>query len=71
MATGRGVFYGIDNFMNEPDLMAKIGLQAGWKGKTFIVQVPILVISFFFKENRVTLVITGTNHLIVRNISRH
>jgi glutamate dehydrogenase (NAD(P)+) len=41
-ATGRGVFYGLDNFMNEPDLMAKIGLKSGWKDKTFIVQVIMM-----------------------------
>ena len=45
VATGRGVFYGLDNFLREADLMARIGIQQpGWQDKTFIVQVGILII---------------------------
>ncbi|CAN0437649.1 glutamate dehydrogenase 1, mitochondrial [Lampetra fluviatilis] len=37
-ATGRGVFHGIENFMNEASLMGTVGLAPGLKDKTFIVQ---------------------------------
>ncbi|CAG2105049.1 unnamed protein product, partial [Medioppia subpectinata] len=37
-ATGRGVFHGIDNFINEASFMSIIGVTPGWGGKTFIVQ---------------------------------
>ncbi|CAG2182633.1 unnamed protein product, partial [Oppiella nova] len=37
-ATGRGVFHGIDNFINEASFMSMIGVTPGWGGKTFIVQ---------------------------------
>ncbi|KAI1293721.1 Glutamate dehydrogenase, mitochondrial [Halotydeus destructor] len=37
-ATGRGVFHGIDNFINEASYMNQIGSTPGWGGKTFIVQ---------------------------------
>ena len=37
-ATGRGVFHGLDNFVNEAQYMAMIGVTPGWGGKTFIVQ---------------------------------
>jgi len=37
-ATGRGVFHGLDNFINEARYMAMIGNTPGWGGKTFIIQ---------------------------------
>jgi glutamate dehydrogenase (NAD(P)+) len=37
-ATGRGVFHGIDNFINEASYMSMIGTTPGWGGKTFILQ---------------------------------
>ena len=37
-ATGRGVFHGIDNFINEAHFMSMIGQAPGWAGKTYIVQ---------------------------------
>ena len=37
-ATGRGVFHGLENFIQEASFMAMIGQTPGWGGKTFIVQ---------------------------------
>jgi len=37
-ATGRGVFHGLENFIQEASYMAMIGQTPGWGGKTFIVQ---------------------------------
>lgn len=37
-ATGRGVFHGIDNFINEASFMSMAGTTPGWANKTFIVQ---------------------------------
>ncbi len=44
-ATGRGVFHGLDNFVNEAQYMSMIGNTPGWGGKTFIVQVIDLPLS--------------------------
>jgi glutamate dehydrogenase (NAD(P)+) len=38
-ATGRGVFFGLNVFLAQADLMQRIGLSPGWQGKTYIVQV--------------------------------
>lgn len=37
-ATGRGVYHGLDVFINESSFMGMIGLKPGWKGKTFIAE---------------------------------
>ncbi|XP_039273537.1 glutamate dehydrogenase, mitochondrial-like [Styela clava] len=37
-ATGRGLFHGIENFINEATFMSAIGTTPGFQDKTFIVQ---------------------------------
>merc|ERR1719447_2199362 len=37
-ATGRGVFHGLENFIQEAAYMTMIGNTPGWGGKTYIVQ---------------------------------
>ncbi len=37
-ATGRGVFYGIREFLNNKDLAKRIGLEIGTEGKTMVIQ---------------------------------
>ncbi|MED6276840.1 glutamate dehydrogenase [Characodon lateralis] len=37
-ATGRGVFHGIENFINEASYMSQIGMCPGFKDKTFVIQ---------------------------------
>lgn len=38
-ATGRGVFHGIENFVNEASYMSQLGLSPGFGDKTFVIQV--------------------------------
>ncbi len=37
-ATGRGVYYGIRELLNDEEMMKKVGLECGTKGKTMVVQ---------------------------------
>ncbi|XP_017289169.1 glutamate dehydrogenase, mitochondrial [Kryptolebias marmoratus] len=37
-ATGRGVFHGIENFINEASYMSQLGMCPGFKDKTFVLQ---------------------------------
>ncbi|XP_074475747.1 glutamate dehydrogenase 1b isoform X2 [Sebastes fasciatus] len=37
-ATGRGVFHGIENFINEASYMSMLGLTPGFQDKTFVIQ---------------------------------
>nr|CAB3249631.1 glutamate dehydrogenase, mitochondrial [Phallusia mammillata] len=37
-ATGRGVFHGIENFINEATFMSAVGMTPGFLDKTFIIQ---------------------------------
>uniref|UniRef100_A0AAQ4R3Z1 Glutamate dehydrogenase n=1 Tax=Gasterosteus aculeatus aculeatus TaxID=481459 RepID=A0AAQ4R3Z1_GASAC len=38
-ATGRGVFHGIENFINEASYMSMLGLTPGFQDKTFVIQI--------------------------------
>ena len=42
-ATGRGLYHGVNNFINEKYFMDQIGLTTGLKDKTFIVQVEFRI----------------------------
>ncbi|XP_032408699.1 LOW QUALITY PROTEIN: glutamate dehydrogenase, mitochondrial-like [Xiphophorus hellerii] len=37
-ATGRGVFHGIENFINDASFMNRVGLAPGVRDKTFVIQ---------------------------------
>lgn len=37
-ATGRGVFHGIENFINEASYMSQLGMCPGFQDKTFVIQ---------------------------------
>lgn len=41
-ATGRGILYGIENYINNATYMDLIGLKTGFSGKTFVLQVNIV-----------------------------
>lgn len=41
-ATGRGLFHGIENFINEASYMSILGMTPGFGDKTFAVQVIFL-----------------------------
>lgn len=43
-ATGRGVFHGIENFINEASYMSILGMTPGFGDKTFVVQVKMSVL---------------------------
>lgn len=38
-ATGRGVFHGIENFINEASYMSQLGMSPGFQDKSFVIQV--------------------------------
>uniref|UniRef100_A0AAX7STB1 Glutamate dehydrogenase n=1 Tax=Astatotilapia calliptera TaxID=8154 RepID=A0AAX7STB1_ASTCA len=38
-ATGRGVFHGIENFINEASYMSQLGMYPGFQDKTFVIQI--------------------------------
>ncbi|KAK7901564.1 hypothetical protein WMY93_018333 [Mugilogobius chulae] len=51
-ATGRGVFHGIENFINEAAYMSQLGMSPGFQDKTFVIQsrplkVSILVLTLW------------------------
>ena len=46
-ATGRGLFHGIENFINEASYMSILGMTPGFGDKTFVVQVKM----FAFLKN--------------------
>lgn len=43
-ATGRGVFHGIENFINEASYMSILGMTPGFGDKTFAVQVTFFLL---------------------------
>ncbi|XP_049591232.1 glutamate dehydrogenase 1, mitochondrial isoform X3 [Syngnathus scovelli] len=45
-ATGRGVFHGIENFVNEAAYMGKLGMCPGFRDKTFVVQANGTIVGF-------------------------
>lgn len=63
-ATGRGVFHGIENFVNEASYMSQLCLSPGFGDKTFVIQVCacqlthkphfkfMTFMKFFFISNR-------------------
>ena len=38
-ATGRGIYHGIENFVNEASYMSAVGTTPGFGDKTFVIQV--------------------------------
>ena len=39
----KGLYHGVDNFVRDPSFMKLVGLEAGLKGKTYILQVDIVL----------------------------
>uniref|UniRef100_A0A8C5QHJ7 Glutamate dehydrogenase n=1 Tax=Leptobrachium leishanense TaxID=445787 RepID=A0A8C5QHJ7_9ANUR len=45
-ATGRGVFHGIENFINEASYMGQLGMTPGFGDKTFVIQQHGTIVGF-------------------------
>uniref|UniRef100_A0A4W3I2F0 Glutamate dehydrogenase n=1 Tax=Callorhinchus milii TaxID=7868 RepID=A0A4W3I2F0_CALMI len=53
-ATGRGLFHGIENFINEASYMSVLGMTPGFGDKTFVIQVRFSNAAGFSICHRVT-----------------